>query len=144
MKSLKKLFQGEVFSYLFFGVLTTLIFIMAKMLSYKLFKSGLISEIVAQALAIIFAFLTNKFFVFKASQQKKTHVEFFEFLSTRLLLTFLASLVNWYFIDKNPDLLGKIFATNKEETVLLLTIALQVFTIVSNYLFSKFLIFRQK
>ncbi|WEV60298.1 GtrA family protein [Streptococcaceae bacterium ESL0729] len=144
MKSLKKLFQGEVFSYLFFGVLTTLIFIMAKMLAYKLLKSGLMSEIIAQALAIIFAFLTNKFFVFKTSQKKKTYVEFFEFLATRLLLTFLASLANWYFIDQNPHLLGKIFATNKEATVLLLTIILQVFTIVSNYLFSKFLIFKKK
>lgn len=47
----------EVFKYLFFGVLATLIYMVSRTLIFQLTKQGTLSAVLANAIAIIFAFL---------------------------------------------------------------------------------------
>lgn len=57
----------DIISYLFFGVLTTLVNYIVYFTLYNLFElSGAISNIVSWVAAVIFAFLTNKPFVFQS------------------------------------------------------------------------------
>ena len=59
----------EVFKYLFFGVLATLVYMVSRILIFQLTNQGTLSAVLASAIAIIFAFFTNDMFVFN---QEKT------------------------------------------------------------------------
>lgn len=145
MKTIKKFFQNEVLSYLFFGVATTLIFFVIKMITYKMTNSGLWSDIIANTVAIVFAFVTNKLWVFNTKESSKSiWSEFVQFVSSRLVLMGLSALANWYFVDKNPQIITNSFGVNKDTAVAILTIVIQFLTIVINYLVSKFFVFRNK
>lgn len=56
----------------------------------------------------------------------------------------LSALVNWYFIDKNPQIITNSFGVSKDTAVAILTLTIQFLTIVINYLVSKFFVFRNK
>ena len=65
MKKLMNLFKSETVRYLIFGVLATAVYAFVKWLTWQAWHSGWGSETAAQASSIIFAFFTNKLFVFK-------------------------------------------------------------------------------
>ena len=66
MKSLiKKFFDNEVLSYLFFGVATTVVSVVSRMLCYELTGNELLATIIGDILGILFAFATNDTIVFK-------------------------------------------------------------------------------
>ncbi len=69
MKKLKTLFiqYYDLISYLFFGVLTTVVNYAVYLPCYNIFGiSGSISNMIAWVFAVAFAYLTNKPFVFKS------------------------------------------------------------------------------
>ena len=47
----------EVFKYLFFGVLATLVYMVSRTLIFQFTQQGTLSAVLANAIAIIFAFL---------------------------------------------------------------------------------------
>ena len=57
--TLKKIIANQVFKYLVAGVAATLIFFIFKMLTFSIFQNGVASEIIAQTISIIFAFVSN-------------------------------------------------------------------------------------
>ena len=59
----------EVFKYLFFGVLATLVYMVSRILIFQLTNQGTLSAVLASAIAIIFAFFTNDRLVFKQVRQ---------------------------------------------------------------------------
>ena len=66
---LKRLFvkYGDALSYLFFGGLTTVVNYVVYLPCYNLLGlSASVSNVIAWAAAVLFAFLTNKPFVFKS------------------------------------------------------------------------------
>ena len=66
MKTLiKKFFDNEVLSYLFFGVATTVVSVVSRMLCYELTGNELLATIIGDILGILFAFVTNDTIVFK-------------------------------------------------------------------------------
>lgn len=142
MEKLKKVAFSEGFKYLFFGGLATVVYIIFKFLSYQATQSGWISEIIAQACSIIFAFFTNKFFVF---QHKSVNLfkEFISFVTSRILLLLFSIGMNAFFIDAHPEILMRDFGISKNTLVALLNLFLQVFIIVVNYLVSKFIVFKR-
>jgi putative flippase GtrA len=61
----KKALDREIVTYLFFGVLSTIVGFVSYMACFSLFMmSALISNIISSAIAILFAFVVNKHFVF--------------------------------------------------------------------------------
>ena len=141
--TLNKLINNQIFKYLVAGVATTLVFFVFKMLSFSALQNGVVSEVIAQTVSIIFAFVTNKFWVFEKTTNSLLQ-EFIKFVTSRIFVMLLSVVANWYFIDTHPSILINAFHLTLYQSVFLLTLFLQVLTIVLNYIFSKFLIFTKK
>lgn len=141
--TLNKLINNQIFKYLVAGVATTLVFFVFKMLSFSALQNGVVSEAIAQTVSIIFAFVTNKFWVFEKTTNSLLQ-EFIKFVTSRIFVMLLSVVANWYFIDTHPSILINAFHLTLDQSVFLLTLFLQVLTIVLNYIFSKFLIFTKK
>ncbi len=141
--TLNKLINNQIFKYLVAGVATTLVFFVFKMLSFSALQNGVVSEVIAQTVSIIFAFVSNKFWVFEKTTNSLLQ-EFIKFVTSRIFVMLLSVVANWYFIDTHPSILINAFHLTLDQSVFLLTLFLQVLTIVLNYIFSKFLIFTKK
>ena len=133
-EKIKRFLTGEAFRYLFFGALTTVVSIG----SYQLFRVMQIgyrpATVLSWILAVTFAFITNKLFVFQSRDLSASLVlrEAASFYSCRLMslafeFVFMILCVDLLHIQ---DLIAKCLT--------------QVFILILNYLFSKFLIFRKK
>ena len=121
--------------YLIFGVLTTLI----NLLTYYVVTSTIldaskavelqIANVIAWFVAVIFAFVTNKRFVFESSNDAKR--EFPKFIGARivtLLMDMLIMFVGVSLLSFNHKIM-KLFS--------------EVIVIVSNYIFSKLFVFKK-
>ena len=70
MKSLvKKFFDNEILSYLFFGLATTIVSVVSRMLCYEVTGNEILATIIGDVLGILFAFVTNDTIVFKQKRQ---------------------------------------------------------------------------
>ncbi|MCJ1996507.1 GtrA family protein [Lactococcus piscium] len=141
--TIKSTLTSQVFKYLVAGVSATAIYFIIKMLLFSATGSGVISEIIAQGVSILFAFFTNKLWVFEKTSNRLLH-EFIKFVISRLLVLLLSVIANWYFVDTHPHLLVSTLHLNLKQSVFVLSLFLQVLTIILNYIFSKFLIFTKK
>ena len=73
--------------YIFFGVLTTLVNYAAFFALFNIVElSGLLSNIISWAVAVVFAFLTNKPFVFRSNDWSSATLipELFKFIGCRI------------------------------------------------------------
>lgn len=132
---LEKRHLWEVFIYLFFGGLTTLVNIIIYFIFRKWIKTNyIIANIIANMIAILFAFITNKVWVFHSRTEniKELIVEFSKFVFYRLLSFGLDMISMMICIDmlQTGDLFAKLFT--------------QVLVVIANYLFSKLFIFKSK
>ena len=96
--ALKK--HKQIIMYLIFGVLTTLVNVVA----YWLFSSPLslntvISTVLAWAVSVAFAFVTNKLFVFEARGVKRLPWEMLTFFASRLFTGLLDVGIMYLFVD---------------------------------------------
>lgn len=119
--------------YIFFGGLTTLVnvvpfFVLEKGLGW----SYLVANAISIILSILFAYVTNKIWVFNS---RTTNVlalarEFLSFLLFRALSGLMDMALMWLLVDglATPTGLAKL--------------ATQVMVVVLNYIFSKFFVFR--
>lgn len=125
----------EILLYLIFGGFTTLINIASYWVCDDLFHWGTIaSTIIAWFLSVIFAFITNKLFVFESKNiSLKTLIfEIFSFFGCRVFSGLIDLGIMWLTVD--------IFHWNN----LLMKIISNVLVIILNYIFSKVFIFRKK
>jgi putative flippase GtrA len=125
----------EIIVYTIFGVLATAVDFGSYILMTRVFKlDEHFSNILAQFLAIIFAFFTNKLFVFndKELKWKTLSVQFGKFVSLRLITLALNSVLFSFMVEK--------FNTND----LLSKIVVAVIVVILNYIFSKLIIFKRK
>ena len=125
-----KFTEYEVFTYLVFGVLTTLV---DMVIYYSLVYMGadeVITNVISSTCAILFAYVTNKRWVFESkAETKKDHLmELIKFFEARIFTLLLSTLIIWVFqiLHCNPYI-AKIIA--------------MVLTVVLNYILSKFFIF---
>lgn len=121
----------EIINYLIFGGLTTLISIVTYALFAKVFNIDyLISNVLSWIIAVLFAYITNKIFVFESKSKKNikeiTSFFFFRVVSLIMEMVILYIFVDMLYID---DLVTKIIA--------------QVIVIVANYIFSKVFVFKK-
>ena len=126
----------ELFFYGVFGVGATVINIVSYRVLANTFgkKYFLIANIIAWILAFIFAFITNKLFVFesKSWEAQIAMKEFVGFLSARLATGILDTVLMWLFVSviSLDDTLSKII--------------INILVIIINYVASKFFIFKKE
>jgi|SRR3712207_1813183 len=125
----------SVISYLFFGVLTTLVNIVTyNTLYYKFDVSNVKSNIVAWIFAVLFAYITNKLYVFNSRSWSPSYLfrEIFLFFSAR----FITGLIDTAIMYIAVDLMG--------QEAFIWKLLTNVIVVVLNYVASKFLIFKNK
>ena len=104
MKKILELFKKykEIILYLIFGGLTTLVNIICYFLMYEVFGiSNMASTVVSLIVSILFAFVTNKVYVFqsKTVTKKAALKEAFSFFFFRLLTGVLDVLIMYIAVD---------------------------------------------
>lgn len=124
----------EIISYLFFGVLTTLVNFVVYLPVYNILgMSASVSNMIAWVAAVVFAYFVNKIFVFRSLDwSRKTVIpELIKFVSARLLSGVLETGI----LLVTVDILGWNGNIWKFVT--------QVLVVISNYVFSKLIVFRK-
>ena len=144
-KLFKKLLNRETILYLVFGVLTTLVnFIVFDRMNAALGeKYVLVSETVAFVAAVLFAFFTNKPFVFQSKDWSARTL-------AREIPTFFGGRILSFLIEAGLVVLARdAFHAGQYELLGIngLTIAkipIAVIVVILNYVFSKLLVFKKK
>ena len=134
-KLIDKLCNRETITYLIFGVLTTAINYGIYHLMDKFTElEPVVYNIVAWTVAVIFAFFTNKLFVFESKSFKSTVVfrEFLTFVSARIISLLLE--------EAFLALTVKVMGIHE----LIAKVIISVIVVIVNYFASKFLVFRKK
>ncbi|MCD7854969.1 MAG: GtrA family protein [Clostridiales bacterium] len=135
-----KIIKSEIFRYLFFGGLTTIVSIG----SYAIFSNALSAEgkisplgvqlanVFSWILAVTFAYITNKLFVFESKSFKPEVIkrEAASFAAARLFSLGVEAL--WLFVLTYLGVNDKIAKVSG-----------QVFVVILNYIFSKLFIFKK-
>lgn len=127
----------EIFSYLVVGVLTTIVSLVTYFIVTRTFLNPnkalelQIANIISWVVAVIFAYITNRIFVFE-SKNKNIFLEFFLFVIARILslLMDMGCMFIVVTLLKQSDIMGKLVS--------------QVVVTVANYIFSKLIVFRHK
>lgn len=137
MQKLRSLVEKywDILSYLFFGVLTTLVNYAVYLPVYNLLGcSASVSNVCSWVVAVAFAYLTNKPFVFKSHDWSRETVipELTKFVSCRVASGAMETVILLIAVD--------ILGWNGNLWKLLT----QVLVVVLNYVFSKLIVFRKK
>ena len=128
---MNKKITREILLYVFFGAITTLINTVAYwMLYYVADVSNTISNIISWILAVVFAYITNKIWVFEKGN-KSTLKEATEFFASRIS-TGVLDIIIMYVAVEVLYLEGGI-----------IKIISNVIVIILNYLLSKLFVFRK-
>lgn len=130
----KKVVNPETISYLVFGVLTTVINIVVFGLLYDRLAWHLVAaNVLAWLVSVIFAFFTNKIFVFRSTSFALDVFfrEIVSFFAARLLSLGVDTAGMWILVDL------------LEGNSWIAKIVMNVIVIVMNYVLSKLIIFRK-
>lgn len=125
----------EQINYLVFGVLTTAINIVVYYFAYNILTiSNVISNIIAWILSVLFAYITNKYWVFENYNNKISELiyEIFSFFGCRLATGLIDLLIMYITVD--------ILSLNS----LVMKIISNVIVIILNYIASKIIVFKNK
>lgn len=126
---------SEVISYLFFGVLTTLINLATFWILSIVFNLETIAATVAAwIIAVAFAFITNKIWVFKSKTKtnQETTKEAVMFVIARLITLGIEVFLMWLMVD------------NFKQDKLIWKLLCNIITVILNYLFSKLIVFKER
>lgn len=131
-KFLKSVFSKETLLYIAYGIGTSVVDFVAFTVLVYLGMGSITSNNIAWCAAVLFAFVTNKLFVFKSTSWSPAYAfkEFVMFVAGRVF-----TLVGTDVILKAADILHK--------DVLAAKILAMALTVVANYIFSKLIIFRK-
>ena len=123
----------EIIMYLVFGVLTTLVNIVSFYIMDKCNINLYVNNTIAWILSVLFAYITNKLFVFesKSLEPKVVIKEGLSFFGFRLISYFMDMFCIFIMVD--------IFSINK----MISKIVGNVIVIIANSIFSKLFIFRK-
>lgn len=147
---IKRLFNKyrELISYIFFGVLTTVV----SLVSFRIFdvilgeKLYLLTNIISWVFAVIFAYITNKLWVFESKSWKASVVikELIGFFGARILSLVIEEVGLWLMVDllSMGEISINIFRFNINGNFIAKLI-MQVVVVILNYIFSKLVIFKK-
>ena len=135
MEKIKKIAENQAVRYIFFGGCTTLV----NLVSYAVFRYLLhiditIANVMSIFLAILFAYVVNKIFVFESRTAgiRELLVEMGQFIGMRLSTMFIEvfGVVYMSCIWNIPDMVSKVI--------------IQVVVLILNYIFSKVFVFNEE
>ena len=144
MKKIWNLYKKyeEIINYLVVGGLTTIVAIGSKLLLLATIldqTNGLelqIAEVISWFLAVTFAYVTNRIFVFKSKTSgSKCAREIFNFFKGRIVTQLIQMFIMWFFVT--------LLKLDSNVWVLVFTLVCQVIQIVLNYVISKLLVFKK-
>ncbi len=141
--------QKELILYLIFGILTTLVNFIAFWLIGLCLGEGLylVTNVIAWAIAVAFAYATNKLFVFEARSFSPAVLakEIPEFVLARALSLGIEELGLWLLVSVIGlgSLNFSLFSISLNGQMIA-KIILAVIVVILNYFFSKFVIFKRK
>ncbi len=130
----------EVVMYLIMGVLTTIVNIITKyallftILNPKDALQLQIVVIISWIVAVLFAYFTNRKFVFK-SKEENIVKEFSNFIVARIITLIMEMIIMWFFIT--------FLKLDTKLWVAFITLVAQALVIILNYVFSKLFIFKK-
>lgn len=130
----------EIINYLIFGCLTTIVNLLTKYaLLFTILEASngvelQIAVVISWIVAVLFAYFTNRKFVFESKNQNKLK-EFISFLISRISTLLLEMLIMWFFVT--------LLKLNSDLYVVIFTIISQIAVIIGNYIFSKLFVFKK-
>lgn len=125
----------EIISYVFWGAMTTLVNYAAYFLLRNLLHIPLVTtNVIAWAVSVLFAYVSNKLFVFESKSWawRVALRELWQMTASRLFSLGLETGILWLFVER----------LHCSEVVVKL--CANVLVVVVNYVLSKFIIFRKK
>ena len=126
----------EIINYLIFGVLTTIVALGTYYICASTFLDVRnpfelqIANVISWILAVVFAYLTNRKYVFESNNPNKIK-EFIKFTSSRFITLILDMLIMF---------LGVTLLKYNDKIVKIIS---QIFVILGNYIFSKLFVFKK-
>lgn len=134
MKKLIELYKKyeEIINYLIVGVMTTLVSIGTYAICTKCLNINyMIANIISWIISVLFAYITNRIFVFK-SESKKIILEIYQFFKYRIFSFIIEIFLMYVFVEliNIDDMISKIIV--------------QIIVIILNYVFSKLFVFKKK
>ena len=141
-KRIQSLFVNELLAYFFFGLATTLVSILSRLVIYQLTHKELLATGLANSIGILFAFITNDTIVFKQARQNWTR-RLVKFSLVRLSTFLLDLLFTFLFVTQFPHIIGQFVNDNIDKVNSIETVLAQFFIIILNYIFSKVFIFKK-
>lgn len=139
---IQSFFKNELLSYLFFGIATTLISILSRLVIYQLTHKELLATALANSIGILFAFITNDTIVFKQARQNWPR-RLVKFTLARLSTFLLDLFLTFLFVTQFPNIIGQFVNNNIDKVNTIETAISQFLIIILNYIFSKVFIFKK-
>ena len=141
-KRIQSLLKNELLLYLFFGIATTLIAILSRLVIYQLTHRELLATGLANSIGILFAFITNDTIVFKQARQNWS-IRLMKFTLARLSTFLLDLFLTFLFVTQFPNIIGQFVNNNINRVNSIETVLAQFLIIILNYIFSKVFIFKK-
>lgn len=134
MKKIIELYKKyeEIINYLIVGGMTTLVSIGVYALCTKCFSINyMISNVVSWIISVLFAYITNRIFVFKSKSQNIV-LEIYQFFKYRIFSFLIEIFLMYVFVElfNIDDMISKVIV--------------QIIVIVLNYVFSKLFVFKKE
>ena len=135
MNNIKRILNKETISYVIFGILTTII----NLISYYFFSNiitinYLISNTIAWIISVIFAYMTNKLYVFNSKSIRIDIIikEFTKFINCRLASGIIEMILLFLLVDMLAvnDIISKL--------------VIGVIVVILNFIFSKLFVFKKQ
>lgn len=145
--------RGEVFSYLFFGVCATIINIVTFQLTYAVMGiPTLISNAIAWLFSVIFAYISNRMFVFHSEVNTREGIlrEATAFVGARVATLIFDELIMWLMVDVMgytavERLTAKLLHWSVQDAKSLIAkVCANAVVVILNYVFSKLFIFKKE
>ncbi len=149
MGKIKKMFEKyrELIMYVFFGVLTFVVSVISFEIFNRLLGSGayMISKTLSWIIAVLFAYVVNKLWVFQSKSWKPTLVirEAASFFAARIFSLVIALGAMWVLVKiLNAVMSGPLFGFLSVESIA--NICSTALEVIINYIFSKLWVFKKK
>ena len=139
---IQSFFKNELLSYLFFGIATTIISILSRLVIYQLTHKELLATALANIIGILFAFITNDTIVFKQARQNWPR-RLVKFTLARLSTFLLDLLFTFLFVTQFPHIIGQFVNESLDKINAIETVLAQISIIILNYILSKLYVFKK-
>ena len=139
---IQKFLNNEILAYLFFGLATTLVSILSRLVIYQLTHKELLATALANIIGILFAFITNDTIVFKQARHNWS-IRLVKFTIARLSTFLLDLFLTFLFVTQFPNIIGQFVNENLDKINAIETIIAQLLIIILNYILSKVYVFNK-